>query len=310
VMLSTATQSIGAGFIAVDPALEAEHTLEIIGDVVEGAFFETAADKGIILGAKLAENLDVGLGKRVVYTLTDKQGEIVSGLARVSGIVHSGAPSIDAGLCLLPIDAFREVVGYGATEATQVAVFLHDNTTADAVAARLGADLPEGLVALTWKETQSELHGFISMKVASNFVLELIILLLIGAGIFNSLFVSVMERLREFGIMIAIGYSTAQVFALVLWESLWIGLVGLVAAALVTAAPYYHLHTKGLDTKDLGTEGAEVAGVAMDSTLHVDILPENLLAIVVVVIIATLAAGLYPAWKAGRVEPVDAIKLV
>jgi ABC-type lipoprotein release transport system permease subunit len=53
-----------------------------------------------------------------------------------------------------------------------------------------------------------------------------------------------------------------------------------------------------------------VAGVAMDSTLYVDILPENLLAIVVVVIIATLAAGLYPAWKAGRVEPIDAIKLV
>ena len=310
VMLSTATQSFGAGFLAVDPAHESSETLEILDDVSQGAFFESANEQGIVLGAKLAENLDVGLGKRVVYTLTDKHGEIVSGLARVSGIVSSGAQSIDAGLCLLPLDAVREVVSYDADEATQVAVFLHDHTTADAVAAELGAGLPSEAAALTWKETQAELHGFISMKVSSNLVLELIILLLIGAGIFNSLFVSVMERLREFGIMLAIGYSSAQVFALVLWESLWIGIVGLVAAALVTAAPYYHLSTRGLDTSDLGTEGTEVAGVAMDATLYVDILPHNLLAIVVVVLVATLAAGLYPAWKAGRVEPVDAIKTV
>lgn len=309
-MLSTATQSMGAAFIGVDPDRETPQTLEIIDDVVEGAFFETADDKGIILGAKLAENLGVGMGKRVVYTLTDKDGEIVSGLGRVSGIVRSGAPSLDAGLCLLPIGAVREVVGYGATEATQVAVFLHDNATSDTVVEQLGAFASGDAVALTWKETQAELHGFISMKVASTLVLELIILLLIGAGIFNSLFVSVMERLREFGIMIAVGYSSAQVFALVMWESLWTGLIGLVAAGFVTAAPYYHLSTKGFDVSTMGTEGTEVAGVAMDSVMYVEILPESLLVIAVVVLVATLASGLYPAWKAGRVEPVDAIKTV
>jgi ABC-type lipoprotein release transport system permease subunit len=310
VMLATARQSIGAGFLALDPDRESAQTLEIVDDIEEGTFFETSDDKGIILGAKLAENLDVGLGKRVVYTLTDKDGEIVSGLARVSGIVRSGAPSIDASLCLLPIGTVRDVVGYAPDEATQVAVFIHDSIKADVVAQRLGQGLPVDTAALTWKETQAELHAFIEMKVAGNLVLELVILLLIGAGIFNSLFVSVMERLREFGVMIAIGYSAAQVFALVLWESLWIGLIGLAAAALVTAAPYYHLNTSGFDTSALGTEGAEVAGVAMDATLYVDILPASLFAIAIVVLVATVAAGLYPAWKAGRVEPVDAIKTV
>jgi ABC-type lipoprotein release transport system permease subunit len=309
-MLATASQSVGAGFIALDPERESAATLELFDDIEEGTFFDRADAQGIILGAKLAENLDVGIGKRVVYTLTDKHGEIVSGLARVSGIVRSGASSIDSGLCLLPLDSVREILGYDRTEATQVAVFLHDSEAADAVARALTEGLSEASSALTWKETQAELHAFIQMKVASNLVLEVVILLLVGAGIFNSLFVSVMERLREFGVMIAIGYSGAQVFALVLWESLWIAVMGLVGAAIVTIGPYHHLNTKGLNMSDLGTEGAEVAGVAMDSTLYVEILPTSVMAIAFVVLISTLAAGLYPAWRAGRVEPVDAIKTV
>ena len=310
-MLATARGSYGAGFLAVDPARESVETFEILADVTEGEFFAAADDEGIILGATLAENLDVKLGKRVVYTLTDKNGEIVSGLARVSGIVHSGAPSLDAGLCLLPIGTVREVLGYAPDEATQVAVFLRDNRDADRIAARMQAATTQDVVALTWNETQPDLYGFIAMKRGGMIVMEIILMLLIGAGIFNSLFVSVMERLREFGIMIAVGFSPRQIFGLVMWESLWLGLAGLFAAALVTAAPYYHLHTEGLDvSRQWGEQGAEVAGVAMDPTLFVSIYPENLIAIGVVVLVATMAAGLYPAWKAGRVEPVDAIKLV
>ncbi len=76
--------------------------------------FASTRDGGIILGKRLAENLDAGLGRKVVYTLTDKNGEIVQEAARVSGIVRTGAPSVDAGLCLLPIDSLREVLGYAA----------------------------------------------------------------------------------------------------------------------------------------------------------------------------------------------------
>jgi ABC-type lipoprotein release transport system permease subunit len=98
----------------------------------------------------------------------------------------------------------------------------------------------------------------------------------------------------------------------VIWESVWIGLTGLVAAAIVTAAPYYHLATKGLDvSKMLGGSGqAEISGVAFDPTIYVGIYPEKAVAIGVIVLLAVIAAGVYPAWKAGRVEPVDAIKLV
>nr|NIO07594.1 ABC transporter permease [Deltaproteobacteria bacterium] len=100
-MLSTAGESHGAGFIAFDPREEDESTLSIIEGLVEGGMFESSRDRGIVLGERLAKNLGVGMGKKVVYTMTDVKGEIVSGLARVSGIVRTGAPSVDGALCLL-----------------------------------------------------------------------------------------------------------------------------------------------------------------------------------------------------------------
>ena len=114
-MLSTARDNIGAGFIAVAPEEEDEETLSLLEAVVEGEFFESSNDRGIILGERLASNLDVELGSRLVYTLTDKEGEIVSELARVRGIIRTGSPSVDGGICLLPIGTLREAIGFAPT---------------------------------------------------------------------------------------------------------------------------------------------------------------------------------------------------
>jgi len=136
-------------------------------------------------------------------------------------------------------------------------------------------------------------------------------MILVAAGIFNTLFVSVMERMREFGIMTAIGFSPVRLFGLVMWESLWLGLTGLAAAVLVTAGPYIYLWKHGVDLSAMtGGESSEVAGVAMDPVLHVNIFPENAGWIAVAVLLATLLSGIYPAWRAGRVVPVESIKLV
>jgi ABC-type lipoprotein release transport system permease subunit len=142
--------------------------------------------------------------------------------------------------------------------------------------------------------------------------MEVIIMILVAAGIFNTLFVSVMERLREFGIMTAIGFSPSSLFGLVMFESLWLGVTGLVGAALVTAGPYYYLATRGIDISAMIGEGGsnEVAGVAVTTMMHVAIYPENLLVIGLAALLATLLSGVYPAWHAGRVVPVDTIRLV
>ncbi len=310
-MLATAGQNVGAFFIAVDPAREDAGTLAVYDSVVQGRMLEGTTGRGILLGERLAENLNVKLGRKVVYTLTDRQGEIVSGLARVSGIVRTGAPSVDAGLCILPIDTVREVLGYAPGDVTQLAVFLRDHRQSPAAAARLQESSGPDTAVLTWNRIQPELAGFISMKVTSTLFFEVLIMLLVAAGIFNTLFVSVMERMREFGIMMALGFSPFRLFSLVMWESLWMGLTGLAVAALITAGPYAYLWKHGIDLSAMtGGESSEVAGVAMDPFLHVGIFPENAVLIATAVLLATLLSGIYPAWRAGRVVPVDSIKLV
>jgi ABC-type lipoprotein release transport system permease subunit len=149
------------------------------------------------------------------------------------------------------------------------------------------------------------------MKVSSTVFMEMVIMVLIAAGIFNTLFVSVMERMREFGIMMAIGFSPGRLFRLIVWESLLLGVVGLAVAAAVTALPYYLMSTKGLDmSESLGKNGSEIAGVAFEPILYVNIFPENAVAIALAILMATVLSGIYPAWRAGRVVPVESIRIV
>ena len=310
-MLSTARENIGAGFIAVSPEDEDEETLSLLEAVVEGEFFASAADGGIILGAKLASNLDVELGSRVVYTLTDREGEIVSGLARVSGIIETGSPSVDGGICLLPIDTVRELIGYGPDDAIQVAAFVDDQRVTDRVVADLGAAAPAGVAVLPWHELQPDLAVFIAMKVGGSKVMMLVLALLVAAGIFNTLFVSVMERLREFGIMLAVGFSPGQLFRLVMFESAWLAAVGLAGAALVTIGPYLYLASTGIDMSALvAADQMEIAGVGMSSVMRVGIYGESVALIGTSALAAILLSGVYPAWRAGHADPVETIRLV
>ncbi|MCA9660922.1 MAG: ABC transporter permease [Myxococcales bacterium] len=312
-MLSTSANSTGAMLLGIDPQAEDRSTLGILEALDEGEMFATADDKGIILGATLAENLDVELGKKVVYTVTDKNGEMTSGLARLRGIVRTGSPTVDGAISILPMNRLREILGYEEGELTQLAIFVDDNRDAAAVRDRLIAGETDGAAILTWDEAQPDLAGFIKMKTVSTMILEVIITVLIAAGIFNTLFVSVMERLREFGIMAAIGFSSGQLFGLVLWESFWIALCGLFAGVALTAYPYYYLNTVGLDFSAMVAgqgESLDVAGVAMDPILHVSIYGSHAAVIAVAIFVATMAAGLYPAWRAGRVAPVETIRIV
>lgn len=310
VMLASARKSTGAGFIAFDPGVEDASTLSLLDSVIEGEFFAASGRPGIVIGVDLAESLGGGIGRRVILTFTDKDGEIVQEAVRVTGLLRTGARTVDSGLALLPLSMLQQTLGYASDETLQVAVFLKDQRRSDAVAARLGARLGADVSALAWQQIQPELAGFIAMKVGGTIVMEFLVLVLIGAGIFNTVFMSVMERLREFGVLLAIGFTPARLFGLVMFESLWLALVGLAAGALLTVGPYLYLNRVGLDMSGYAGENPEVAGVTVSMLLRAEIYPENALSILVAALGATLLAGLYPAWRAGRVDPVESIRLV
>ena len=139
----------------------------------------------------------------------------------------------------------------------------------------------------------------------------LVLAVLVAAGIFNTLFVSVMERLREFGIMLAVGFSPSQLFRLVMLESAWLAVVGLAGAALVSVGPYLYLASTGIDVSGLiPAEQMEVAGVGMSTTMQIGIYGESVALIGFSSLAAIMLSGVYPAWRAGHADPVETIRLV
>lgn len=316
VMLSTAGKNYGASFIAYDPTEEKEATFGILKSVgvrqEDGKAFVSSKERGIILGVQLAKNLGVGLGKKVVFTMTNKHGEIVTGLTRVRGIIRTGGPSIDGGFCLLPIDTIRSVLGYQSDEGTIIAIFIDDHRKAQSVASKLKFQIGQQASVLTWSETQPDLAAFLSMKVKGGIFIEIVIAILIAAVIFITLFMSVMERLREFGVLMAIGFSPGRLSILVLLESFWLALVGLFVGAAITIYPYLALAEKGLDIRAMigGRDVPEISGIAMNPVIPFGIYPENAVIIAILVLVATMLSGVYPAWRASRVVPIDTIKLV
>ena len=305
--LATARGSVGTALLAFDPDDEDADSFPLLDALSEGEGLRDGSDTGIVLGSRLARRLDTRVGKRVVYTVTDRHGEMVSGLAKVRGILETGAASVDNKIVLMALAPLQARLGYGTHEVTSAAIFLEDHRDAASVASWAGDVVPSPAVAIDWRAAQPELASFIDLKVNGASMVEGLVMLLLAAGVFNTIFVSVMERRREFGVLRALGFSPSEIFTLVTWESLWVAVFGLLAAAAVTTPPYLWLHEHGVDVSGQVGATPEISGVIMSTIMPVEIFPENLLIIAALVPFATLLAGLYPAWIASRVEPVDAI---
>ena len=308
-MFASANKSVGGMFMAIDPAFEsAEHNL-LIRSIQEGTLFPDANGRGIVIGHKMAEKLKVRIGKKLVYTSTDANGEIVSEIARVTGIFQTGVDEVDGTTVLLPLNSVRRTLHYETHEATLVAVVIDDQRYTDKMRERIAIAVgnPQREV-LGWKETQTDLAGIISMDRGSNYVLQFLIGLLIAAGILNTLLMSVLERTREFGVMMAVGTSPATLFRLVLVESFWLALFGLIIGIIITTPWYLFMHYSGIDfTGAMGGE-TSAGGVLIDPVLKLRLFKESIVAILVAVFSLTLISGIYPAWRAGRIPPVESLK--
>lgn len=310
-MVSTPTDSVGAGFTAIDPDAETGDTMYVLPYITEGELFDRNDRLGIVIGRKMAERLGVGLGNKVVYTTTDKNGEITSGLTRVSGIFDTGSDEVDGFYFLLPLKRMRSILGYDPDEATELAIYLDDHRKADELIETIhNASIEFEGEVVSWKDTMPDMAGFVAMDSTSNYLFQIIIFLLIAAGILNTILMSVLERIREFGIMMAIGMPPGRLIALIMAEAVWVGIFGLIFGVVITAPFHAYLHFHGWDISAFFSENTDIAGVVFDTTIYSDLRLSSLAVILSGAFLITLLSGLYPAWKAGRVQPVETIKTI
>lgn len=310
-MFASASKTIGGMFLAVDPSQESPDQNLLLRSLIQGQLFPGADGRGIVVGNKMAKKLNLRIGKKLVYTTTDVNGEIVSEIARVTGIFETGVNEVDGALVLLPINSVRAILHYDDQDATLVAVTVNDQRYAesirDKIAAAVGNPLRE---VLTWKQTQTELAGIITMDKSGNYISQVLIGLLIAAGILNTLLMSVLERTREFGVMMAVGMSPATLFKLVLVESFWLALIGLAVGIIITAPWYAYLYYVGLDFSGAIGKDYSAGGVLVDPIFRIRLYKESIIAILTGVFSLTLLSGIYPAWRAGRTPPVESLKAI
>ncbi len=309
-MLSTARESVGVGFIAIDPAAETPDTLLVLGHITEGALFDPDDPNGMLLGRKTADSLGVRIGDKVVYTCTDRHGEIISALGRVRGIYQTGSDQVDRFMVLLPIRKIQTVIGYEPDEATLIAGFCRDASRVDAVRDRLmDQQIFHGVDVSPWNKTSPDMAGMISIDRTFNYLFQVIVFLLVAAGILNTILMSVLERTREFGVMIAVGMSPGRLFRLIIVEAVWLGLFGIVGGLIVTAPLHSWLHNHGWNLS--GYIGkTDIAGVIYDPVVYAALRPEHLAIILMAGFAVIVLAGVYPAWKAGRTVPVESLKYI
>ena len=261
------------------------------------------------MGVDLARKLQVSLGKKVVYTTTDVNGDIVSAIARVSGLFQTGVSEVDGGLALLPLGSVQTVLGYQADEVSFIAVNLYDQRASHELRDGLQAQVEfEQVEVLNWQQTQPDLAGMIAVDKSANRISQLLIALLISAGILNTMLMSVLERVREFGVMMALGLSPRHLFGLVMLESFWLAVIGLIIGVIITIPWYWYMSETGLDLTSAYGDDFSFGGVLLDTVFKIRLFKESILGILIGIFSLALIAGAYPAWRAGRIPPVESLK--
>jgi ABC-type lipoprotein release transport system permease subunit len=309
-MFAAGAKSVGGAFMGLDPEKETAVHNFFLRSIVKGEMFDDTDGRGAVIGVEMADKLNLGLGKKLIVTVTDKDGELTSELLRISGLFNTGDHAADSSIVLAPLGRMQQTLKYGKDGVSFVAVYVDDLRGVDAVRNELAGSLAGGreMEILPWRETQPDLSGLIAVDRLFNYLMQLLIGLVIAAGIMNTMQMSVLERTREFGIMMAVGMEPKQVVRLVLVESFWLGCLGIVMGIVLTTPWFVYMKNTGIDLSGLVGDDYSAGGVLVDPVMKLTLFKESAFFILLTVFLLTLAASIYPAIRAGRILPVDTIK--
>jgi ABC-type lipoprotein release transport system permease subunit len=303
-ILSSSYGTVGGGFDAVQPDLDREISL-LANKIVEGRYLESGSD--IIIGSEVVRKLKVKLGSKVVLTTQDRDGETVQELFRVSGIFKTSSPMLDGFYFQITLAKAQKMLGMAAGEVTQLGIYLTEENQMEGVAAVLessGELVAAGAVVVPWQQVLKDLADYIKVDNAFNYVFQVLLFLVILAGVLNTVLMSVMERTYEFGVLLSIGMSRLRLMALVLVECAMLGAVGTAAGAVLGWLENAILKRHPIE---LELSSSSVGGFFFEPSLMMNIAAFHFVFTLTAVFVLILVVGIYPAWKAGQVEPVEAL---
>jgi ABC-type lipoprotein release transport system permease subunit len=297
-------ESRGITLLGIDPAAEAKISF-VIGDIVEGQFLEDSADSGVIIGQKLLEKLDTRLGKRVVLMSQDPDNEIADRGFRIVGVFDSDPDIHEETYVFAGKETIQKMLGI-EDRVTEV-VFLGDDVrNVEPLFQRVSELADSNLDVKRWYELDAYLGSMVNMMDGFVLVWVIVIFLALSFGLVNTLVMAVFERIREIGLMLALGMKPSSIVGQVIVESLLLLCIGLalgnaLAWILVTSLK------DGIDISGVA-QGMEMMGAS--SILYPVLNMRDVITANVVVLVLGFLASLSPAWRASRYQPVEAITKV
>jgi len=270
-----------------------------------------AEGRDAVIGRRLLRELKIREGGKFVVTVQGRDGELVNELFRVRGVIETGIKEVDASLVFVGLDRAAAMGGI-AGEVHELAVILKPSANIDEAfnsLSRLTRKRSE-LNLVTWEEAMPNLADAIKFDYSGQKFVFVVILLIVTIGVVNTLLMSVMERFKEFGVILALGATPGRLRKMVLAEAFVLGLTAMISGTLFGSLATWYLATVGIDLRTFMPESLEFGGVIFDPVLRAAWDLSWMAKIALYVVGLCLAASLYPAHKTGQIEPAEAMRHV
>ncbi|MEW6511261.1 MAG: FtsX-like permease family protein [Bacteroidota bacterium] len=294
------TSTQGVSLFGVDPGSERAAT-SVSRRMVAGSFFEGGERTPVVIGRKLAEKLGVKLRAKLVLSFQRPDGTIVYGAFRIAGLFDTEATTFDGRTVFVRRADLDPLVGELLIH--EIAVRIASNDSLEAVAGALSSRFP-ALRVETWKDLAPELKITAESADITMGIFLGVILLALLFGITNTMLMSVLERTREFGVLIAIGMKRTRVFGMILTETLFLSLTGAVVGVACGSATVLWFGTRGIDLSFFAG-GLSLYGIS--SFLYPVVHPVMYPTVAIMVVVAACASAVYPGVRAVRLRPATAI---
>ncbi len=304
-LVSSADRSYGLQITGIEPEFEAKVS-SLPGLIKKGRFLNDAMAEEMVIGSVLARNLQVAVGDELTFIGSGRDGSFAAAVVTVVGIFESGMPDMDRSFAEVPLGFFQDVFTMDGAGHT-VVIMAPGLMQVGATLVRTEALLPEGedLVVHDWEALLPGLKQAIQADFTSAWFMYGILIVLVAFSVLNTQLMSVLERTKEFGIVMSLGVTPGRLGRLVLLETAFMGTVGLIlgvllGGALVLWLGYYGFSYPGIE---------EMAGkFNLPSRIYPQVSFIGLLFGPMVILVSSVIASLYPAIRLRFMEPVAAMR--
>ena len=303
-VVSSERESRGVTLLGIDP--QREEAMSFVDyAAVDGRFLEGPGDDGLVIGRKLADDLETELGKRVVLMSQDPDNDIADRGFRVVGLFRADVQAYEEQYVFAGLDTVQGLLRAG-DRVTSVVVLGEDYRNVEPVYQKVRALVDDSVAVSRWTELDTYLGTM--LRVMDGFVLVwvIVIFLALSFGLVNTLVMAVFERVREIGLMLALGMKPSSILGQIVIESMMLLVIGLAIGNLLAWATIKPLES-GIDISVVA-EGMAMMGAA--SVLYPQLRVEDVVLANAVILILGFFASLSPAWRASRFQPIEAITKV